>query len=242
MEVKQLAEKAATPLLIGSTLHQKFESKRTKKLKFTNSAFLVSPEKDSENQRYDKILLVPFGEYTPLKETIPWSWIGVPKIANYTPGNEFTVFEGPDFRFSVAICWESIYPNIVRHFVKNGAQFIVNITNESFYRLTPALHQFVSMSVFRAVENRVYVVRCANTGISCFIDPYGRIVNRVRDDTGRDIFVRGVLTERVSVGGLETIYTRYGDWLVWLSITVAAFLLLIALIKKNPVLAAREDR
>ena len=81
----------------------------------------------------------------------------------------------------------------------------------------------------------------ANTGISCFIDPYGRIVNRVRDETGQDIFVRGVLTESVSVGGPETIYTQYGDWLVWLSMSVWAVFLLIALIWKRPASVSLND-
>jgi apolipoprotein N-acyltransferase len=127
----------------------------------------------------------------------------------------------------VTICWENLFSDLVRQFVKRGAQFIVNITNEAWFGETAAPYQFLSMSVFRAVENRVYVVRCANTGISCFIDPCGRVVDRVKDENGRDIFVRGIVTGSVIPLESNTIYTRYGDWLVWLSIAFFIFILLL---------------
>jgi len=140
---------------------------------------------------------MPFGEYLPHEDVIPWSWIKAGAIGNYLPGTEYTVFQLPEGRLSVTICWENLFSNLVRQFVKRGAQFIVNITNEAWFGETAAPYQFLSMSVFRAVENRVYVVRCANTGISCFIDPCGRVVDRVKDENGRDIFVRGIVTGSV---------------------------------------------
>jgi apolipoprotein N-acyltransferase len=152
---------------------------------------------------------------------------------NYSPGTEFTVFEGPSFQFGTTICWENIFADLVRKFVKNGAQFIVNITNEAWFGKTAAPYQFVSMSVFRAVENRVYVVRCANTGVSCFIDPHGRIVDRLRDTTGRDLYVQGVLTGTVIPSDYKTIYTRYGDWFVWLCMGSSLALLFFAFLKRN---------
>lgn len=227
-EVRQIVEDSRAPLLLGSTMHQKFKGQSSKGIRLTNSAFLVSPDKSSKNQQYDKIILVPFGEYMPMDGVIPWSWIKVPTVASYISGKELTVFECPDFRFSVTICWESIYPDLVRNFVKKGAGFIVNITNESWYKDTAGPRQFVAATVFRAVENRVYVVRCANTGISCFIDPYGRIVDRVKDENGRDIYVRGVLTQTVIPNNSGTIYTLYGDWLIWTSLALLALLLIAA--------------
>ena len=234
--VKQISEKAGSPLLLGSTHRQKFKEGERTKSKFWNSAFLINPDNRADDQRYNKIKLVPFGEYLPMEETIPWSLIQVPNIGSYTPGKEFTVFQGSNFQFSVTICWESIFPNLVRQFVKNGAQFIINITNEGWFRNPAIYRQYVAMNVFRAVENRVFIVRCANTGISCFIDPYGRIVDRVKDDSGRDIFVQGVLTKTIVPSNSKTIYTRFGDWFGWLSFTVASMLLLIAILRKNSAL------
>ena len=149
------------------------------------------------------------------------------------PGKVFTIFETPDFRFGATICWESTFPDLVRQFVKKGAQFIVNMTNEAWFGDTEAPYQFLSSTVFRAVENRVYVVRCGNTGISCFIDPYGRIVDRVKDVNGKDVFVRGVLTGSVIPLDSKTFYTQHGDWLVWLSLICSGVFLLTALLKKE---------
>jgi apolipoprotein N-acyltransferase len=119
--------------------------------------------------------------------------------------------------------------------VKNGAQFIVNITNEAWFGKSAAPYQFLSMSVFRAVENRVFVVRCANTGVSCFINPRGRIINRVHGPDGADIFNRGVLTESITPLDSKTLYTRFGDWLVWLSFILSMAFLLISIFKKRTI-------
>jgi apolipoprotein N-acyltransferase len=234
VKVWQIAQNASVPLLLGSSQQRKFEENKTKILKYQNSAFLLQPmERSALPQRYDKIRLLPFGEYLPLKDNIPWASIGIPKIGDYVPGNEFTIFELPEYRFAVTICWENIFADNVRMFVREGAQFIVNITNEAWFGKTAAPYQFLSMSVFRAIENRVFVVRCANTGISCFIDPNGRIINRLYNKDGDDIFVRGVLTASVVPQDSQTIYTRYGDWLVWLSI-FSLVLIITAMILKRP--------
>ncbi len=97
---------------------------------------------------------------------------------------------------------------------------LVNITNEACSEKTAAPYQFVSMSVFRAVENGVFVVRCANTGVSCFIDPRGRVYDRVQGENGEDIFVLGVKTAEVIPLNSNTFYTRYGEWFVWLCMAV----------------------
>ena len=238
LRVRKIAETAGVHLLLGSTHLQKIKAKGIKKKIYRNSAFLINPNMRVENQRYDKIRLLPFGEYIPLKETVPWSFLGVPNMGGFIPGQEYTVFEFPGFRFGVTICWESIFPDLVRELVKKGAQVMINITNEGWFGET-APYQFLASNVFRAVENRVYVVRCANTGISCFIDPYGRIVDRVRDETGRDILVRGVVTRNVIPLNSNTIYTRYGDWFAWLCSFFTMGFLFVALLRKNSVLNSR---
>jgi len=110
----------------------------------------------------------------------------------------------------VTICWENIFPELVRAFVKRGAQFIVNITNEAWFGETAAPRQFLAMSVFRAVENRVPVVRSANTGISCIITPTGEIIGRVQEGV-KDLFVEGYLTGKIPLSEGKTFYTVHGD-------------------------------
>ena len=235
VHVNRIANEAGAYLLLGSAQHQKFKQDASdNKIKYLNSAFLIPPEKlKSLKQRYDKVQLFPFGEYLPLRGVLPWSYINVPDRGNYIPGEEFTVFQHPDFRFGVTICWENIFPDLVRQFVKRGAQAIINITNEAWFGKTAAPYQFVAMSVFRAVENRVFVVRCANTGISCIIDPYGRIIDRVKDDKGRDIFVQGVLTGSIVPLVSKTFYTQYGDWLAWVTFMCSAFFLAYSIMRRK---------
>ena len=233
-KVRRIASEAGTYLLLGSTQHRKFRGKVSKELKYRNSALLISPDRSAKNQGYDKTRLVPFGEYLPMKKTIPWSYLKIPDPGSYVPGKESTVFEGPGFRFGVNICWEVVFPDLFSEFVKRGAQFMVNISNEAWFGKTVAPYLMLSMSVFRAVENRIFLVRSANTGVSCFIDPYGRIVNRVKDKTGQDLFVRGILTETVIPMKSRTIYNRYGDLLAWLSLACSAIFLIKAFLRKNP--------
>ena len=132
----------------------------------------------------------------------------------------------------MTICWENLFPELARQFVTRGAQLLVNITNEARFGKSVGVYHFVSISVFRAVENRVYVVRCANTGVSCFIDPCGRIINRVRDENGQDIFVSGTLSETVVAMESKTFYTRHGDRFAQLCTIVSVFLIGIAFLRK----------
>ncbi len=182
-------------------------------------------------QRYDKIKLFPFGEYLPYKKVIPWSFINVPTLGQYTPGNKFTVFKMPNIRFATTICWENIFADVVRKFVKQGAEFIVNITNEAHFGKTAAPYQLLAISVFRAVENGIYVVRCGNTGISCIIDPHGNISDRVKNVSGSETFIRGIGYGYVSPLKSKTIYTRYGDMIVWISIAFVLICLCYAYLR-----------
>lgn len=211
--VLQIARDSKTYLLIGSTSHQKYKGARFKDLRYQNSAFFIAPTaRGRDLPQYHKIKLLAFAEYLPYAGLVPWKLIQVPELGSYVPGEKYTVFEHPKFKFSATICWENIFPDLVRRFVKNGAEVIVNITNEAWFGRTAAPRQFVAMSVFRAVENQVYVVRCANTGISCIIDPRGHIVKRLTDAEGQELMVRGVLHGQVIPQKQKTFYTRVGDW------------------------------
>ena len=229
--IRSLAEELKVPLLVGSSQHRKFGTAADARLEFKNSAFLIPPRRGPvKHQHYNKNRLLPFGEYLPLKEKMPWDLIGIDDVGGYTAGNELAVFELNGVRFATTICWENIFPDLVREFVNNGAQFIINITNEAWFGKTAAPYQFLSMSVLRAVENGVFVVRCANTGISAFIDPNGRVYSRVAGEQGEDIFVSGVRTDAVIPAGSKTFYTRYGDWAARLSIAVTTIAIVGALV------------
>ena len=222
-EVSSIIRSIKTPLLLGSSARSKFRAPGAERRKYLNSAYLIRDLDDFRRpQSYAKTRLLPFGEYLPYDQHVPWTSLGAPAFDGYTAGKEIKVFSLHDFQFAVTICWENIFPDLVRQFINNGAQFVVNITNEAWFGQTAAPYQFLAMSVFRAVENRIYVVRCANTGISCIIDPRGRVVDRLKDNEGQDIFVRGVLTGKVIPMNSRTFYTRYGDVFTWLCFVVCA--------------------
>jgi apolipoprotein N-acyltransferase len=177
-------------LLIGSAEYPKFfKGSRQRKLNRGNTALFFSSEGKVLGQ-YLKIRLVPFGEYIPYEESIPWPDFIVQRgKRNFDiAGSEATLFRVDEIQFGTLICWEVLFPDLTRNLVKNGADFVINLTNEAWFGKIAFPYQMLSSCVFRAVENRVNLVRCANTGISCFIDPYGRVTGRVTNG-GEDIFV-----------------------------------------------------
>jgi apolipoprotein N-acyltransferase len=224
-----------TYFLIGSSEYPKFQKGRLEFGRFGNTALFFSPDGKVLGQ-YLKIHLVPFAEYVPYEKLIPWPRFIVPQgVKGFeVPGDKITLFDLQGAKFGALICWEIIFPGLPREFVKSGAQFLINITNEGWFGRSAGPQHYVISSIFRAVENRVYVVRCANTGISCFIDPYGRIVGRVKDENNQDLFVRGVLTMSVIPMESKTLYTQYGDWLIWICIGVSVILTSFAFLRRKP--------
>ncbi|MFQ5655977.1 MAG: apolipoprotein N-acyltransferase [Candidatus Methylomirabilales bacterium] len=175
---------------------------------YYNSAFLISPG-GKILQKYDKIHLVPFGEYVPLRSVLFFVERMATGIGDFNAGENFTVFETPQGRFGVLICFEAIFPDQVRRYVLGGANFLVNITNDAWFGRSSAPYQHLSMAALRAVENGVYLVRAANTGISALIAPTGRILKQSA------LFVEAVLSGTVTPGSAGTFYTRYGDLFAW---------------------------
>ena len=186
--------------------------------RYTNSAFLVSPERGITG-RYDKIHLVPFGEYVPLRRLLFFAdKLAQGAIGDFVPGAEPTVLAAPDFHLGVTISYEVYFPQEVRQFVLRGADVLANITNDAWYGRTAAPYQHLAMAVFRAVENRAYLVRAANTGVSAIVAPDGRIVAR------SEIFTEAVLTGEVRLRPRQafyTFYTHYGDLFAWITLAVA---------------------
>jgi apolipoprotein N-acyltransferase len=196
-----LAQEAGRPLLFGSPTYTRDGDQDV----MYNSAFLVGPDATVLG-RYDKIHLVPFGEYMPLRRLLFFLDKLVQGVGDFRSGEAYTVMAIPQGRFAVLICFEVIFPELVRHFVRHGAQFLINITNDAWFGYSAASYQHLAMAVFRAVENRLPIVRAANTGISAVIDPTGRL----RQQT--DLFVRTWIKGRITpAAGPTTFYTRWGD-------------------------------
>jgi apolipoprotein N-acyltransferase len=210
--LRGLSREVGAPLLVGS-----IDAERSSPPKWRNSAFLLD-ERGIAN-RYDKIQLVPFGEYVPLSGVIGFVRGWAEFIADLEPGSRSVVFSGPPAPFGTVICYEGVFPALVRRFVRDGARFMVNMTNDGWFGQTAGPLQHLAMYPLRAVEHRVSIVRAANTGVSAVIDPSGLITRSL------PLFARGTLVERVSLRTGETLYTRFGDWLVYLALAVSALVL-----------------
>ena len=189
-----------TDILFGSPA---FTRKATT-VAYFNSAFLTDSNGDVRGQ-YNKAHLVPFGEYVPLKRWLPFLGKMVAQVGDFATGTVGDTITWRNHRLGVLICYEAIFPYISRSVVNNGAALLINITNDAWYGTTAAPYQLFSMTVFRAVENRRALVRAANTGISGYIDPAGR----VRSQTG--LYSEDAATGTVPLLSERTLYTRYGD-------------------------------
>jgi len=220
-----------TYLLAGSAEYPKF-GKRPIKLKSGNTALFFSPEGKVLGQ-YLKIRLLPFGEYVPYEGVFPWPEFVVPKGMNSDlAGTDLILFGVNGTKFGTPICSEVMYPELCRRMVTEGAEFLVNISNEAWFGKSAFPYQFLSVCVFRAVENRVNVVRSTNTGVSGFIDPYGRIVAKLtRGD--KEIFVEGTLTQNILLSSPGTFYTLYGDILAYGCIAFSVGLVVLVLLGKG---------
>jgi len=198
-----LAKQLRIPILAGVPFSTSYYD-------YFNSAVLIS-SKGKILERYDKLRLVPFGEYVPFEKYLGFvRRIAPAPIGSFRAGDEYVVFD----KFSALICFEDIFPDLSREFVKRGARMLVNITNDAWFKDTPAAYQHAQASVFRAVENRVPVVRCANTGYSVFVDSTGRQHAKIENKSGKALFIAGYCTKTTllaPIKGKPTPYTRFGD-------------------------------
>jgi len=226
-----LAMESQAHLLVGSSQRPKFGSSEFRKQNWFNSAVLISHQRRIVKQ-YNKIRLVPFGEYLPYKDLLPWPSRFASRASNFIPGKEYTIFIVDGAKFGVTICWENIFPDHFRQFVKRGANFMLNITNLAWFGETANPYQLEAMGVFRAVENRISVAHAANTGISGFIDPYGRVLGKVEKDN-KDIFVEGYLTMDVPLSQRRTFYTLYGDVFAYINLILTALIIVVPLFKNS---------
>jgi apolipoprotein N-acyltransferase len=175
-------------------------------VKLHNSAYLASPAGIILG-RYDKIHLVPFGEYVPLADLLSLGSFG--EVGDFRPGKEYSLFSLPQGKFGIIICFEIIFPDLCRRFVNRGANFLVTITNDAWFGRTSAPYQHFSIATFRAVENRVFIARAANTGITGIIDPKGKIMKQ------GGIFKEEAMNGMIRLSSRKTFYTLYGDIFAW---------------------------
>ena len=207
--LRRLARDTDSYLLFGTL--GKRDVKKGPKL--TNSAYLLGPGGE-EIGRYDKMHLLPFGEYVPLGKLLFFVEKLVPVIGTFKSGEEPKIFDAAKGKFGVLICFEVIFPRVVRRM--KGAQFLVNITNDAWFGKTAASEQHLSMVAFRAVEFRMPIVRSANTGISALIDPTGAI--RVRSP----LFEEWIHADVISLKkGAPTVYAGMGDMFAYLCVLVS---------------------
>jgi apolipoprotein N-acyltransferase len=178
---------------------------KSEPLRLTNSAYFLS-EHGTQLGRYDKIHLVPFGEFVPFRSILFFIDKMVANIGDFERGQGAKLFQLDDNKFAVSICFEIIFPDLVRQPVKQGAGYLVNITNDAWFGKSAASYQHMSMVAMRAVENRVPIVRAANTGISGSVDAYGRIVDAT--EIFKEDWIIAKIHPQTSEPGF---YSTYGD-------------------------------
>lgn len=223
-ELLNLAHDGRFYLLFGSPA---FEPAASGQIALLNSAYLLSPD-EKVVARYDKMHLVPFGEYVPLSSLLFFVNKMVEGIGEFIPGRDATVMNAADTRIGTVICFEVIFPEVVRRFALNGATVMTTITNDAWFGDSAAPYQHFAMVVFRSIENRVPFARAANTGISGFIDAHGRILKQ------SPLFTEAALTESLHPGIRQTFYTAHGDvFAIGCVIIALGFVLFIVMEKRR---------
>jgi apolipoprotein N-acyltransferase len=228
---KMTAKRSGTTNLIGSLdIVRDGENERS-----YNSAFQLSP-KGQIDQVYHKIKLVPFSERSPYQKYLPFltrdflskylEAIRTHQVqwwSNFYAGDSIILFDVNGVKYSTLICYEAAFPEYVREGVLKGASFIVNITNDTWFGRTIGPYQHMRITVMRAVENRIWLARCANSGISAVIDPYGR------EMVSAGLYERNILVHGLQLREDLSIFTRYGSFVGKFSFWILLIVLFIRL-------------
>jgi apolipoprotein N-acyltransferase len=174
-----------------------------------NSAALISPSGDW-TARYDKVHLVPFGEYLPFPRLFAFAGGLTKEVGEFQSGASRAPLDAGGARLGVFICYESVFPGEVRQFANQGAQVLVNLSNDGWYGDSGAYAQHLNQTRMRAIENDRWILSATDTGVTASIDPYGRTVARFPRKE------RGALVAPYALTSVTTFYTRHGDWFCWL--------------------------
>jgi apolipoprotein N-acyltransferase len=219
--IRRLARQAGVWFLVGSDQVEPVglvrDPAQAGETRFYNAAFLVTPGGQTEAV-YRKMHLVPFGEYVPLKRLLFFVDPLVEAVSDFTPGREPVLLPVAGHHASTAICYEVIYPRLMRSFVQRGSELLTTITNDAWYGWSSAAYQHFEQAAMRAIEEGRFLARAANTGVSGFVDPYGRVLERTR------LFETAVLVRELRFTQARTLYSRIGDLAAYvcLALTLAA--------------------
>lgn len=220
--VRKLTVELKVPLLFGSPAYEPLPGGR---YKYFNSAFLLSAD-GLVLGRSDKIHLVPFGEYVPFGRLLTFINKLVVGVGDFSPGHVAPLMLNGN-KIGVLICYEAIFPQLSRNYVRKGSRLLVNLTNDAWFGQSSAPYQHLAMARFRAIENRIWMARAANTGVSALISPTGRI------SLAGPIFQPLQLTGTVGLGAEGTFYTRFGDVFAYLCLGISACFLAVLFLRRE---------
>jgi apolipoprotein N-acyltransferase len=220
--VRAIARDARVTILFGSDqVDWRVEGNKRIPDKYYNSAFVVRPDGTTAGA-YRKMHLVPFGEYVPLKELLFFAAPLVEAVGPFSAGVDPTLLPVNGHPVSVAICYEVVYPNLIRQFVVRGSELLTTITNDAWFGSTSAPYQHFAQASMRAIEEGRYLVRSANTGISGIVDPYGHVVAETR------IFEPAVVVGEARFLRHSTFYARHGDIVAYASAVMTLALVVVS--------------
>jgi apolipoprotein N-acyltransferase len=208
--LRALARELHVPILFGSD-----QEVTQPEPALYNAAFMVAPDGQTAAV-YRKIHLVPWGEFIPMKRLLFFVSPLVDSFTDFSPGTSMVMLPVASHLTSTAICYEVVYPSLVRQAVLAGSQLLTTITNDAWYGYSSAPYQHFSLASMRAIEQGRYLARAANTGISGIVDPYGRIVRQ------SGIFEQVALVEEARFLTVRTIYSRIGDVIAYVAIAIVA--------------------
>jgi apolipoprotein N-acyltransferase len=211
-ELREFLSEQPVPFVVGNDDGQLAKDEQGRNIRVDYNAAILF-EKGEIVETYRKLHLVPFTENFPYKERLPriYQWLKDADTHFWEEGDEYTVFDAAGVRFSTPICFEDTFPYLNRGFVRHGAEVLVNLTNDSWSKAVACEMQHMSIALFRALENKRTLVRSTNGGITCVIDPNGRITAMLPP------FTEDYLIAEAPVYTAEqTLYTRWGDWFAFL--------------------------
>jgi apolipoprotein N-acyltransferase len=220
MAASQTARESRAWLITGSVGIKNGSTNPVTGTEAFNSAVLVSPEGEWVS-RYDKVHLVPFGEYVPFQKLLAFAGGLTQAVGDFSAGTSRQPLNAGGVKLGTFICYESIFPDEVRQFARNGAQVFVNISNDGWYGDSGAYAQHLNQSRMRAIENSRWLLLDTNTGVTASVDPNGRIVARLQRK------IRGTLIAPYALTDVTTFYTRHGDWFAYLCAIISAGILLM---------------
>jgi apolipoprotein N-acyltransferase len=220
--IRNLARDLNAHLLFGSPAHELRNGRTT----YLNSAFMLSPTGETTG-RADKLHLVPFGEYVPMGNIFTFINKIVAGIGDFAPGEKAVTLDAGGTKLGTQVCYEVIFPELAREYVRAGARVLVAITNDAWFGRSSAPYQHLSIAAFRAVETRTPMIRAANTGITAIIDQNGHI------STMTALFVEGFRTGDVKPGSGKSLYLVIGDAPALLCLFLTASVALLVWIKRK---------